>query len=71
MKGRRIFPVFGVTPSLVASIQVMEAIKLVAGFGELLAGKMLYIDGERMDFTIVEMRKNPKCPVCGSEGTGS
>ena len=42
MKGRRIFPVFGVTPSLVASIQVMEAIKLVAGFGELLAGKMLY-----------------------------
>jgi len=28
-----IFPVFGSTPSLIASIQVMEGIKLLAGFG--------------------------------------
>lgn len=67
---RRItFPVFGVTPALVAILQVTEAIKLLAGFGSLLAGKMVYINGETMDFTTCNLVKDPNCRVCGTRET--
>ena len=59
------FPVFGVTPALMAILQVMEAIKLLAGFGELLTGRMLYVQGETMEFTFVNLTRNPECKVCG------
>jgi len=59
-------PVFGVTPALVASLQVMETIKLIAGFGETLQGRMLYFNGETMEFAYEELVKNPKCSVCGA-----
>ena len=58
-------PVFGVTPALMASLQVMEAIKLIAGFGETLGGRMLYFNGETMDFAYEDLVKNPRCSVCG------
>jgi adenylyltransferase/sulfurtransferase len=58
-------PVFGVTPALMAILQATETIKLVAGFGNLLAGKMLYIDAEKMEFNIVNLTKRPNCKVCG------
>lgn len=61
------FPVFGVTPALVAVLQVTEAIKLLAGFGSLLAGKMLYFNGETMDFTVRNLVKNQNCQVCGTK----
>jgi molybdopterin/thiamine biosynthesis adenylyltransferase len=60
-------PVFGVTPALIAILQVMEAIKLLAGFGSLLTGKMLYFDGEKMDFTFRNLVKNQNCGVCGAK----
>lgn len=60
-------PVFGVTPALMASLQVMEAIKLIAGFGETLEGKMLYFNGESMEFAYEDLVKNPKCSVCGAD----
>jgi adenylyltransferase/sulfurtransferase len=59
------FPVFGATAALVASLQVLEAIKLLAGFGELLTGRMLYIDGKQMQFRSIRMKKNPQCRICG------
>jgi adenylyltransferase/sulfurtransferase len=61
------FPVFGVTPALVAILQVTEAIKLLAGFGSLLAGKMLYFNGETMDFMFRNFAKNRNCRVCGTK----
>ena len=61
------FPVFGVTPALVAILQVTETIKLLAGFGDLLAGKMLYFNGETMEFTIVDLIRRPDCSVCGGD----
>jgi molybdopterin/thiamine biosynthesis adenylyltransferase len=65
VEGKNPFPVFGFTPALIASLQVMEAIKLLAGFGELLAGKMLYVRGEEMIFMTVDLQKNKACRVCG------
>lgn len=62
---KRPFPVFGATPGLVASLQVMEAIKLIADFGTLITGKMLYIDGFNIEFNFSPLTKNPHCKVCG------
>jgi adenylyltransferase/sulfurtransferase len=59
-------PMFGVTPALVASLQVMEAIKLIAGFGETLQGRMLYFNGETMEFACEDLVRNPECVVCGA-----
>jgi molybdopterin-synthase adenylyltransferase len=59
------FPVFGVTPALIAILQVTEAIKLLAGFGSLLTGKMLYFNGETMHFAFRNLAKNQNCSVCG------
>jgi adenylyltransferase/sulfurtransferase len=58
------FPVLGVTPAIFASLQVMETIKLIVGFGETLTKKMLLFDLESMSFTIIPVEKNPECPIC-------
>jgi len=58
-------PVFGVAPALMAALQVTEALKLLAGFGDLLASKMLYFNGETMESTVVDLVRNPECSVCG------
>ena len=65
VEGKTPFPVFGFTPALIASLQVMEAIKLLAGFGELIAGKMLYVRGEETIFMTVDLQKNKTCRICG------
>jgi len=63
------FPVFGAAPALVASLQTMEAIKLLAGFGELLAGKMLFVNGGNMEFTIIKIERKTDCEICGGGNT--
>ncbi len=58
-------PVFGATAALVAALQTMETIKLLTGFGDLLAGKMLFVNGESMEFTIIKTERKKGCAVCG------
>ncbi len=62
---KEVFPVVGVSPALIATIQVTEAIKYFTGIGELLAGQLLIYDGESMMLSKVRLRRNPDCPVCG------
>lgn len=59
-------PVLGATPALLASLQVMETVKLVIGMGEPLIGRMLFIDGRTMRFEEIRVEKSVDCPVCGS-----
>lgn len=61
------FPIFGATAALVASLQVLEAIKLLAGFGRLLTGRMLNINGSEMEFLSIQMKKNSQCRICGEK----
>jgi sulfur-carrier protein adenylyltransferase/sulfurtransferase len=61
--------VFGVLPGIVGSIQATEAIKLIAGIGEPLVGRLLIFDALAMDFTTVNIRWDADCPVCGKEPT--
>jgi adenylyltransferase/sulfurtransferase len=61
--------VLGVLPGIVGTIQAAEAIKLILGRGETLAGRLLLLDALTMTFRDVEVPKNPDCAVCGDSPT--
>ncbi|MGH2677538.1 MAG: HesA/MoeB/ThiF family protein, partial [Actinomycetota bacterium] len=48
--------VFGVLPGIIGSIQAVEAIKLLLGVGETLAGTLVLYDALRSEFTSVKLR---------------
>ena len=50
--------VLGVLPGVIGSIQATEAIKIITGIGELLSGKLLIYDAERMEFNRLNFSKN-------------
>ncbi len=56
--------VIGVTPGIIGSLQAMETIKLLTGFGSTLKGKLLVCDFSDMDFTTIDISKSSRCPVC-------
>jgi molybdopterin-synthase adenylyltransferase len=62
---QRRFPVFGAVAGAVGSLGAMEAIKVLAGIGTPLAGKMLIGDLATMTFRTVKVRRRPDCKVCG------
>lgn len=53
---------------IIGSIQAMEAIKVLMQVGEDLDGRLLLLDGERMEWRTLKLRRDPACPVCGNEG---
>ncbi len=57
-------PVFGATAGFIASLQALEAIKLITGIGKNLAGRLLYFNAEVMECVVSDFKKNPNCPVC-------
>ena len=61
--------VLGVLPGIVGSLQASEALKLVLGAGESLAGPLLLFDALHTTFDEVAIRRNPECPVCGDKPT--
>lgn len=67
---KRTFPVFGAVAGMVGCLGAMEAIKVLAGLGEPLAGQMLTFDLSDMTFRRFATRSRPDCPVCGTR-TGS
>jgi molybdopterin/thiamine biosynthesis adenylyltransferase/rhodanese-related sulfurtransferase/molybdopterin converting factor small subunit len=61
--------VLGVLPGIIGAIQATEAVKLILGKGETLAGRLLVLDAMKMRFRELKLRKNPDCPVCGAHPT--
>jgi sulfur-carrier protein adenylyltransferase/sulfurtransferase len=61
--------VLGILPGLVGVMQATEVIKLILGKGEPLIGRLLLIDALNMRFRELKLRKNPECPVCGTNPT--
>ncbi|NTW97228.1 MAG: molybdopterin-synthase adenylyltransferase MoeB, partial [Oscillochloris sp.] len=61
--------VLGVLPGVIGSIQASEAIKLLAGIGEPLVGRLLLYDALAMRFSEIRLRRNPRCPLCGERPT--
>lgn len=61
--------VLGILPGMVGTLQATEVIKLLLGIGEPLVGRLLLIDALSTAFRTLKVRKNPDCPVCGSQPT--
>ncbi len=60
------FPVIGVTPAVIGSIQATEVIKYLVGIGKLLTNRLLIYDGLKVAFSEFKVNKNPNCDHCGS-----
>ena len=58
--------VFAPLVGIVGSLQAAEALKLLIGTGEPLAGRLLMLDGRRMQFSEISMHRDPACSVCGT-----
>ena len=63
---KRQFPVFGAVSGTVACMAAMEAIKAIAGLGELLTGRLLKMNLRDMDFHMLRIERDPDCPTCGN-----
>jgi len=59
------FPVIGVAPAVIGSIQATEVIKYIVRVGELLTNRLLVYDGLNLTFTEFKVAKNPNCEHCG------
>ncbi|MGL4316860.1 MAG: molybdopterin-synthase adenylyltransferase MoeB [Pseudomonas sp.] len=57
--------VVGPLVGLVGSLQALEALKLLAGFGEPLVGRLLLIDALGSRFRELRVKRDPACSVCG------
>jgi len=57
--------VLGVLCASIGSIQVNEAIKLLAGIGEPLVGELMVYDALEMEYRKLKVRKDPNCRLCG------
>jgi len=59
--------VLGATAGIIGTMQAMESVKLLAGIGENLKGKLMVCDFRDMYFTTINIFKRPDCPVCQGE----
>lgn len=57
--------VFAPLVGIVGSMQAAEALKLIAGTGETITGRMLMLDGRNMSWSEIRMPRDPQCAVCG------
>jgi len=57
--------VFAPLVGIIGSMQAAEAMKLVIGCGESLAGRLLLLDGLEMEWRSIAVPRDPACAVCG------
>ena len=57
--------VLGVMAGVMGLLQANEVIKLVAGIGEPLIGRLLLYDSLGTRFTELKVKRDPECPICG------
>jgi molybdopterin/thiamine biosynthesis adenylyltransferase len=58
--------VFSPLVGIIGSVQAAEALKLVAGIGQPLTGRLQMLDARRMEWTEIRLPRQPDCPVCGT-----
>lgn len=60
--------VFAPLVGIIGCVQAAEALKLVAGVGRPLAGRLLMLDAQSMHWDEITIARQPACPVCGTGG---
>ncbi len=57
--------VIGALAGVIGSMMALEAVKLIAGAGEPLTGRLLIYDALAAEARTVRIGADPTCPVCG------
>jgi molybdopterin/thiamine biosynthesis adenylyltransferase len=57
--------VFAPMVGVIGAMQAAEALKLIAGIGTSLAGRLLMLDGRSMEWSTMNVQRAPECDVCG------
>ena len=57
--------VFAPLVGIVGAMQAAEALKLITGAGQPLAGRLLMLEGRTMEWTELRLTRNSHCAVCG------
>jgi bacteriocin biosynthesis cyclodehydratase domain-containing protein len=58
--------VFAPLVGIIGSVQAAEALKLLAGTGTSLSGRLQMLDARNMQWDELRLARQPACPVCGS-----
>jgi len=58
--------VFAPLVGIIGSVQAAEALKLLAGLGETLTGRLLLLDALSMQWRTVQLKRDPACKVCAA-----
>jgi molybdopterin/thiamine biosynthesis adenylyltransferase len=58
--------VFAPLVGIIGTMQAAEALKLLAGIGSSLAGRLQMLDARNMEWTEIRTQRNPACTVCGT-----
>ncbi len=61
-------PIVPTTPGVLGVLEANEVVKLIIEGRSSFEGRMLVYDGLRGEFTVIELKRNPNCPVCGKLG---
>jgi molybdopterin/thiamine biosynthesis adenylyltransferase len=61
--------ILGPVPGALGSLQALEAMKVLLGLDGTLEGRMLAIDTRVFDVELLEVARDPACPVCGDSPT--
>lgn len=56
--------VFAPLVGIIGTMQAGEALKLLSGAGHPMTGRLMMLDGKRMDFTEIRITRQAQCPVC-------
>ena len=56
--------VFAPLVGIIGAIQAAEGLKLIAGAGETISGRLLILDALAMRWRDVRVTRDPQCPVC-------
>jgi adenylyltransferase/sulfurtransferase len=52
---------------IIGSLQALEALKVLLGLGDTLAGRLIVFDGLAHEWRTLKLQRDPECPTCGTE----
>jgi molybdopterin/thiamine biosynthesis adenylyltransferase len=58
--------VFAPLTGIIGSVQAAEALKVIAGIGTTLCGRLLMLDALAMEWRTVKLKRDPACAVCAA-----
>ena len=61
--------VLGAVAGMLGTVQAGETLKYLLGLGTLLTDRVLFFEALTMDFRTVNVKRNPRCAVCGAHPT--